>query len=48
MAYNPKERISISEIKKHDWFNGKYLEGKELIRTLRHRHCEMEMKRRSD
>ena len=46
LAYNPKERISIADIKKHEWFNGKYLQGKELIRVLRHR--EMEMKRKKD
>jgi len=48
MCANPKNRITIAQIKKHDWFNGKYLEGKDLIRTLRHRHCEMEAKRRKD
>ena len=48
LAYNPKERISIADIKKHEWFNGKYLEGKELISALRHRHREMEQKRKKD
>lgn len=48
LCFNPKQRITIAQIKKHQWFNGKYLEGKELIRTLRHRHCEMEAKRRRD
>jgi len=48
MCYNPKQRITIAQIKKHAWFNKKYLEGKELIRTLRHRHREMEAKRRRD
>jgi serine/threonine protein kinase len=48
LCYDPKKRITIAEIKKHPWFNGKYLEGKELIRALRHRHREMEAKRRRD
>lgn len=48
LCYDPKYRITIAQIKKHSWFNGKYLEGKELIRTLRHRHREMEAKRRRD
>jgi len=48
LCYDPKQRITIAEIKKHPWFNGKFLEGKELIRALRHRHREMEAKRRRD
>eukprot|EP01083_Nonionella_stella_P037769 102945_1 len=48
LCYDPKERITIAQIKKHPWFNAKYLEGKELIRALRHRHREMEAKRRRD
>ena len=48
LCFNPKERITIAQIKKHPWFNNKYLEGKELIRALRHRHREMEAKRRRD
>eukprot|EP01084_Bolivina_argentea_P260050 439032_1 len=48
LCYDPKQRITIAQIKKHPWFNAKYLEGKELIRALRHRHREMETKRRRD
>jgi len=48
LCYDPKQRITIAQLKKHPWFNGKYLEGKELIRALRHRHREMEAKRRRD
>jgi len=48
LCYDPKERITIAQIKKHEWFNGKYLEGKDLIRALRQRHREMEAKRRRD
>ena len=50
LAYDPKQRITIAQIKKHAWFNAKFLEGKELIRALRHRHRhrEMETKRRRD
>eukprot|EP00486_Rosalina_sp_Unknown_P002907 CAMPEP_0201566354 /NCGR_PEP_ID=MMETSP0190_2-20130828/6085_1 /ASSEMBLY_ACC=CAM_ASM_000263 /TAXON_ID=37353 /ORGANISM="Rosalina sp." /LENGTH=573 /DNA_ID=CAMNT_0047984955 /DNA_START=195 /DNA_END=1916 /DNA_ORIENTATION=+ len=48
LCYDPTQRITIAQLKKHPWFNGKYLEGKELIRALRHRHREMEQKRRRD
>eukprot|EP01083_Nonionella_stella_P295922 1005509_1 len=48
LAYDPKQRITIEGIKKHIWFNDKYLQGKELIRALRYRHREMEAKRRRD
>jgi serine/threonine protein kinase len=48
LAFDPKKRITIAEIKEHEWFNGKFLEGKELIRTLRDRHRQMESKRRKD
>merc|ERR1712154_494712 len=48
LCYDPKQRITIAQLKKHPWFTGKYLEGKELIRALRHRHREMEAKRRRD
>lgn len=48
LCYDPKQRITIAEIKKHPWFNGKILEGKDLIRALRVRHREMEAKRRRD
>ena len=48
LSYDPKERISISDIKKHEWYNGKYLEGKDLIRALRNRYREMESKRQKD
>ena len=48
LYYDPKERIGITDIKRHEWFNGEYLQGKDLIRTLRTRHCEMEIKRKKD
>ena len=48
LSYDPKERISISDIKKHEWYNGKYLEGKDLISALRNRFVEKEMKRQKD
>jgi len=48
LCFDPSKRITISNIKKHPWFTQKYLEGKELIRALRHRHREMEAKRRRD
>jgi len=48
LSYDPKKRMTIAEIKKHPWFNDKYLEGKELIHILRNRHRAMEAKRRKD
>jgi serine/threonine protein kinase len=48
LAYDPQDRITIAQIKKHPWFNAKYFEGKQLVRALRHRHREMEQKRRKD
>jgi hypothetical protein len=48
LAFDPKERITIADIKKHPWYNDKYLQGKDLIRALRSRHREMESKRRKD
>jgi len=48
MAFDPKKRITINEIKKHPWYLDKILEGKDLIRALRNRHKEMESKRRKD
>ena len=48
LSFDPKDRISITDIKKHEWFNGKYFEGKDLIRALRNRHHKMEMKRKKD
>jgi len=48
LAYNPKHRMSVADIKRHPWFNGKYLEGKDLVRALRNRYRQMEQKRRKD
>jgi serine/threonine protein kinase len=48
LAYNPKNRITIADIKRHKWFNGKALEGKELVKALRGRYRQMEAKRRKD
>ncbi|ETO31968.1 CMGC family protein kinase [Reticulomyxa filosa] len=48
LAYNPKNRITITDIKRHKWFNGKYLEGKDLVKVLRGRYRQMEQKRRKD
>ncbi|ETO33357.1 hypothetical protein RFI_03749 [Reticulomyxa filosa] len=48
LAYNPKNRITIADIKRHKWFNGKYLEGKDLVKVLRNRYRQMEQKRRKD
>jgi len=41
LEFDPKKRITISDIKKHEWFNAKYLEGKDLIRALRVKHRTM-------
>jgi hypothetical protein len=48
LTYNPKNRISIADIKRHKWFSGKFLEGKELVQVLRNRYRQMEQKRRKD
>jgi len=48
LAYNPKKRMTISDIKQHRWFNGKILEGKDLLKVLRNRYQQMEQKRRKD
>ncbi|ETN97669.1 Protein kinase domain containing protein [Reticulomyxa filosa] len=48
LMYNPKYRISIADIKRHKWFNGKYLEGKDLVKALKSRYRQMEQKRRKD
>jgi len=48
LEFDPKKRITISDIKKHDYFNSKYLEGKELIKALRVKHRLMESKRCKD
>ena len=45
LSYDPKERITITEIKKHPWFNAEYLIGKDLIKKLINRHREMEKKK---
>jgi len=48
LTFEADKRITISQIKKHPWFTDKILEGKDLIRALRDRHREMELKRRKD
>ena len=48
LAYNPTERISISDIKKHKWYNGKTIKSDDLIHKLRNRYCEIEKKRQYD
>jgi len=48
LAYNPKNRITLAEIQEHKWFNGKFLEGKDMVKVLRNRYRQMEQKRRKD
>jgi len=48
LTYNPKHRITLTEVKQHKWFNDKFLEGKELVKALRNRYRQMEQKRRKD
>jgi len=48
LTYNPKNRITIADIKQHKWFNEKYLEGSDLVKVLRNRYRQMEQKRRKD
>ena len=48
LCYNPKERILISDIKKHEWYNGPILNEKELITALRDGCVKQEMLRKKD
>jgi hypothetical protein len=43
-----KKELLLPILKKHEWFNGKFLEGKDLIRALRVKHRLMEQKRVKD
>ena len=50
LCYDPEKRISISKIKKHQWFTNdkELLCNSDLIKVLRYRHQRMEQQRNSD
>ena len=49
LAFDPTQRITVSGIKKHAWFNGEVVENsKDLKRLIQLRHTQMELKRAND
>merc|ERR1719361_3310237 len=50
LCFDPEKRISISKIKKHQWFvnDKELLCNADLIKVLRYRHQRMEQQRNSD
>jgi len=48
LHYSPEKRISLPQIKQHDWYNGKVLSPRELTKVLRLRHTQMQLKRQQD
>lgn len=48
LTFDPKERITLAQIKQHKWFKGEVLKTKELVPFLRKRHRDAEQKRRAD
>lgn len=48
LHYQPEKRISLPQIKQHDWYNGKVLSPRELTKVLRLRHTQMQLKRQND
>jgi len=48
LCFDPKQRIDMNGIKKHEWLQGPILKQKELIAEIRHRHRKAEEKRRKD
>merc|ERR1719464_1958209 len=47
-CFDPKQRIDVNGIKKHEWLQGTVLKQKELITQIRDRHRKAEKKRRQD
>ena len=45
LAFDASERISIEEIRKHEWFKGETLNNKELIKSIKLYHYKAELKR---
>jgi len=48
LCFDPKQRIDMNGIKKHEWLQGPILKQKELIAEIRDRHRKAEKKRRQD
>ena len=48
LAFDPKKRIAIRDIKKHKWWSGKILPQDDLIRHLKLKHRKAEERRRQD
>jgi len=48
LCFDPKQRIDLNGIKKHEWLQGPILKQKELIANIRDRHRKAEKKRRQD
>merc|ERR1712013_437143 len=48
LCFDPKQRIDMAGIKKHEWLQGPILKQKELISQIRDRHRKAEKKRRQD
>jgi len=48
LCFDPKARIDVNGIKKHEWLQGTVLKQKELITQIRDRHRKAEKKRRQD
>jgi len=48
LAYKPKNRITIEDIKEHEWFKGPVYNKDELKEILRSKHAEMRYKRLRD
>jgi len=48
LAFDPKKRITIKDIKKHKWWTGKILEQDDLIRHLKLKHRKAEERRKQD
>ena len=48
LAFDPKKRITIKDIKTHKWFKHKILEENDLITHLKFNHRKVEQKRQKD
>lgn len=43
--YNPKDRLTIAQIKEHAWYNGKVADDKTVIAQFKKRQNEIKEKR---
>ncbi|ETO23951.1 hypothetical protein RFI_13208 [Reticulomyxa filosa] len=48
LHFEPEKRITISQIKSHPWYKGEVLEQERLVKVLRLRHMQMQLKRSRD